>query len=769
MNPEEVDTAGRAIKADGVKIAQTGHDIDSDWQGLKAFYQSPEAELLFSKTKPVATAGDSMKAPTQTAGDALIAFAETAKSLKADLNGLKSKAQAFRTKIDGDDDWREDEDKVKEHNGLNNDIFAKLVAYQAAERDCANKITGLFGGTHFIGTDPTKDAQLIKRGEKVYGLTRSVDDVETPWAKPQQYDAPWYEDVWNGVKDFGVGLAQDLSSLVGMYGADGWGWQGFDGLVDNWEGLAGGIAGLAGFYGPKGWGWQGWGNLGSNWSNLVNGFVPYREWDGGNGAGYVITSGILNVGSCFIGAGAVKGLLRAGKAARGLEAMEGASTAAKAGLLGREFMAGFKSAFKMPSIADLKSSLNNIKMKVGDLRNLGKTLDDADNLPTTETDIPNHDLPNHDLPDKEPAHVGGYDDPSTGGTDHGGTDHGGTDHGGTDHGGTDHGGTDHGGTDHGGTDHGGTDHTHGGTDHGGTDHGGTDHDPADPKGGEHDPGGQHDPGGEHDPGGQHDPSTPDPEHARKLEKADKLEDGLRDGGLTDDQIDRLRGDLPRDSRQWQRLASALSQQFGGKVKGLLHPKAIDFAYDGGRVSDPETFAHRYEYFKARFDALRDSLAKETGLTKKQVALDAANKVLDLDMKEELAADLRTVHGLRPHPAFVDPHLPVSDLENVVRSRAGDIDMGSDTSAAYHGYKHYDELPAAEQTGHPLDDYFQSAERTIRDGNVWRRESLPGGGEELIFRREATEAGGLRKTMEAILLVRPDGKVIMKTFGGAKAK
>jgi uncharacterized protein YjbI with pentapeptide repeats len=35
----------------------------------------------------------------------LIAFAETAKTLKSDLDGLRTKAMAFRAKIDGDDDW----------------------------------------------------------------------------------------------------------------------------------------------------------------------------------------------------------------------------------------------------------------------------------------------------------------------------------------------------------------------------------------------------------------------------------------------------------------------------------------------------------------------------------------------------------------------------------------------------------------------------------------------------------------------------------------
>jgi hypothetical protein len=825
VHPEDLDTAARALKTDGTNIAQTGHDIDSDWQGLKQFYQAPEAASLFAKTKPVASAGDAVKTPTQTVGDALITFAETAKKLKQDLNGLKSKAVAFRKKIDGDDDWREDEDKVKEHNSLNNDILAKLVAYQAAERDCANKITSLFGGTHFIGGDPTQKNQKPGKGEQIYGLSRSINDIETPWAKPQKYDAPWYEDVWNGIKDFGVGIVQDVASLVGLYGADGWGWQGWGGLLDNWESLAGGIVGLVGLYGPDGWGWQGLGNLGNNWLNLVNAFVPYREWDGGNGAGYVITQSILNIGSCFVGAGVVKGVLKAAKAGRGLEALEGASAASKVSVLGRAFMDGFKSAFKLPSISDLKTSLNNLKLKVSDLTKIGKDLDEAKNF----------DTPTPDLPENEPIHVGGDDGTgSHGGTDHGGTDHGGNDHGGNDHGGNDHGGndtggggketegggkdTDTGGEDHGGSDHGGNDtggggkdtdtggketegggkdtdtsgEDHGGSDHGGTDHGGKDHGDTDQgtgtEGGDKDTGTGGDHGHENtqdggtDSKGHHgtnDPNTPDPETAKKLAKADALENDLRHGGLSDEQIDRLRGDLPRDSRQWLRIASALDQKFGGKVPGgkvqdLMQPKAIDFALDGGRVTNPETFAHRYEYFKARFDVLKAQIKAQVTagtlkLGSKSPLQEAIEQFDRIDLKAQLQSDLDRVHEVRPHPASVDPNLPEGDLENAIRAKAGDIDMGSDTSAAYHAIKHGKELVPDEVTGDPIRDYFNSAERTIHDGDVVDRKQVPGGGEELIFRREVLDGAGKPRLMEAIVLERPDGRLILKTYGTAKAK
>lgn len=767
-----VDAAGRAIKADGESIAEIGHDIDSDWQGLKQFYFSPEAKLLFEKTKEVASAGDKMKAPLQVVGQALIDFAETAKLLVADLNRLKSKAVAFRKKIDGDDDWREDEDKVNEHNNLNDDIFAKLVAYQTAERDCANKITALFGGTHFIGTDPTSGKQFARRGDEVYGFTKPVDGIETPWAKPQTYDAPWYEDVGNGIKDFGVGIAQGVSSFVGMYGADGWGWQGTDGLLDNWESLDKSIAGLStlGPLGllPDGWGASSWGDLNDNWLNLVKGLVPYQEWDGGNGAGYVITNSILNVGSLFVGPGIVKG---AAAAVRGLKVVEGVSEAGRFGSLGRDFMAGFKDAY--PSIANLKDSLDKLTDKLGKQTDL---LDDADNLHVPDAKTP--DIPDQQVPDHEPVHVGDNGHP---GGHHDTNDHDGghNDRSGNEKGGNDgradpnshhepndgNAGTgddrtdsnrhhDPGGQDDSAGDHG--DHR----DHG--DHGGPGHD------GHADPNGRHDSGdGPADPNKGHDNGTPDPAEAKKLARANRLENNLRDGGLTDDQISRLRGDLSRDSHQWQRLASALEQGFGKKVKGLLHPRAVDFAMDGGRTIDPKTFAYRYEYFKARFDQLQEQVRKEVGsgqlkLDHKSVTEEAAERFGDLDLKADLKADLDALQGVRPHPASVKPSLSGPDLEAAVRSKAGDIDMGSDTAAAYHARKHYHELPADEVTGNLMRDYFGSAQRTIHDGQLWRREPLNGGGERLFFLREVVDATGKTRKMQAVVIAR-DGRLIMSTY------
>ncbi|MFD0801464.1 ADP-ribosyltransferase, partial [Streptomonospora algeriensis] len=224
-------------------------------------------------------------------------------------------AEDFQDKIAGEDDWREDEDKIEELDGLNNDILAAVNDYQRAERDCANAITSLFGGTTFVAADPG-DGGSPGPGEQAHGFTEALQGVETPWITPQEHDAEWYEDAWDGVKDFGVGIAQDLGSMTGLYGEDGWGVSSWGewgtNLKDNWGDTLNGLGSLVGFYGENGWGVSSWGEWGTNlangWTEFAHAIVPWREW--GDRPGYVITQSALNIGSMFVGgAGVYKALV----------------------------------------------------------------------------------------------------------------------------------------------------------------------------------------------------------------------------------------------------------------------------------------------------------------------------------------------------------------------------------------------------------------------------------------------------------------------------
>ncbi|WP_460999650.1 hypothetical protein [Streptomonospora sediminis] len=329
---DALDEAATALKNDGADVSQAGQDIKSTWHGLEGIYAAPESDSLFSAINPVATKGDDFGSAAASVADALSTFAEKVRPIKARLKALKADAEDFQDKIDGDDDWREDEDKTDELDTLNNDILAATHEYQQAERDCANTITALFGGTTFVATAPGEEGS-VGADEQAHGYTEALKDVETPWATPQEHDAPWYEDVWDGVKDFGVGIAEDLGSMVGLYGEDGWGvgsageWWG--NIKNNWGDTLNGLGSLVGLYGENGWGvgsfGEWWGNLSSGWTEFAHAIVPWREW--GDRPGYVITQSVLNIGSMFVGgAGVYKGLAKGARKAGGGDADVDTST-----------------------------------------------------------------------------------------------------------------------------------------------------------------------------------------------------------------------------------------------------------------------------------------------------------------------------------------------------------------------------------------------------------------------------------------------------------
>ncbi|KUP95782.1 hypothetical protein AC529_15595 [Thermobifida cellulosilytica TB100] len=314
-DPDAIEAVGKALKDDGSDIGQAGADIKAAWSGLEGNYIAPESEELLAAVNPVADDADAMETNIRTVGQALVDFAAEIRPILERWRSLKADAVTLANRIRGDDDWRKDEDTVEEHNQLNDDLLAVQNEYMAAERECANKITALFGGTRFVAANPD-GSTTVRDGEQLYGFTEAPTGIETPWATPQEYDAPWWEDVWDGIADFGVGIAQDLAGMVGLYSEEGgWGvssWSEWgSNLGEYWGGTLEGLGSLVGLYGENGWGvgsfGEWWGNFSTGWTEFAHAIVPWREW--GDRPGYVITQTVLNIGSMFVGgSGVVKAL-----------------------------------------------------------------------------------------------------------------------------------------------------------------------------------------------------------------------------------------------------------------------------------------------------------------------------------------------------------------------------------------------------------------------------------------------------------------------------
>ncbi|TDD85593.1 hypothetical protein E1293_10835 [Actinomadura darangshiensis] len=283
----DVEVVAAALKRDGGRVAGLGHDVDAAWQGLAGVNEAPEAAELFRASRPVVAHGRALGDELGIVGDALAVFVDEVRPVVARLHGLRVAARDFRMEVDGDGDgdfgdWRDDGDKVDRNNKLSNDALVALAQYQEAERACANKITAIFGGTRFVPSGP-----FIPRGREKYGLGEVPQDVETPWATPQERDKPWYEDVWDGFAEFGEGAADIFGDLVGLHGQDGWlnawGTEGswWGNIKGNYPRMLVGLGNLERSLGTR-----------DGWVELAHSIVPWREWD--DRPGYVITHGGLS-------------------------------------------------------------------------------------------------------------------------------------------------------------------------------------------------------------------------------------------------------------------------------------------------------------------------------------------------------------------------------------------------------------------------------------------------------------------------------------------
>lgn len=210
-----------------------GANVDSEFQGLSAFYSAPEAAQLFATTNPVRTDSDFFADQLDSAAKALGEYVTEARPIVARLKDLQTKAATFSNKISGDEHWKDDTEKIDENRDLIHDVNAAVTAFQAAERTCANKIRALYCAPP-LGYDDGS------HGPNMYGF--KVDDLNhsktLPWGTQfEETHRAWELDywaksyVWDGiVMDGIVGTVKGLGTFVGF--------QGLDAAGKAWVGLA---------------------------------------------------------------------------------------------------------------------------------------------------------------------------------------------------------------------------------------------------------------------------------------------------------------------------------------------------------------------------------------------------------------------------------------------------------------------------------------------------------------------------------------------------
>ncbi|KUN00761.1 hypothetical protein AQI95_34005 [Streptomyces yokosukanensis] len=320
-----LDTDVMLLTADAGQFRASGSDVHTTFQHLSSFYSAPEAEQLFSTTRPVQKKSDVFAGDLEKVANTLSDYGLEVQPLVKKLDTLKAEATAFVNSVSGDDDWRKDHDKVDHNNDLWHDVNHTVAAFEAAERKAYNKIMALISGTPLTADDGSHSCNMY--GFKAADLDHAK---ETPWGAPaeKEYEGwSWLahqgKQVWDGFwYDGVVGTVHGLGTLVG--------WDGADAAGEAWKNLAKLGTGIAMTFGTLGtWGWVPDKDLPS-WlrdsrhvlNQTAKGFVAWDQWktNPGRAAGAFGFNLLTVVGTEGAGASA-SGAGKAGAAGRTISAV----------------------------------------------------------------------------------------------------------------------------------------------------------------------------------------------------------------------------------------------------------------------------------------------------------------------------------------------------------------------------------------------------------------------------------------------------------------
>ncbi|MFD8983449.1 hypothetical protein [Streptomyces sp. NPDC059564] len=355
-NLETLETHAASLKTTASSIRGTGRDVHNAFQELDPVYDAPEQEELLNSTVPVRDKADAFAKELESVSGALTTFASSARPLVSKMKQLRLDAEKFVAANEHDDDWQKDQGKVDENARLVREVGVTWVAFQGVERDAANKITALVGGTHFVVDDGSHKAGM-------YGFKESdvKDAKETPWGTVDKREYTGLRAAWEWTKDnvggalkgfFVDGVWGTLKGLGSMINVFDW-----DNFKKTWSNIGDVFGGISGYIiTPYDWAMDKmFGPVDHSdrehqkaaLRNFGKSLVAWDEWgkDPSRAFGTVLFNGLT------IGSGSLLKLGKAGKLGAGAEAL---NVLGKAGVLA-------------DPMSYLGKAANVTKLKVGDL------------------------------------------------------------------------------------------------------------------------------------------------------------------------------------------------------------------------------------------------------------------------------------------------------------------------------------------------------------------------------------------------------------------
>lgn len=281
-------------------------DIVTAWQPISGVYSGPADEQLYAVMTPIGPHGTSFGDNLDTAAKALDDFVTEVTPIIAKLksyvtrgNQLHRDVAAFTpgqmTTQYGNsatvESWDQDETLTDENNAIINGVAAQVVAYQAAERTCANTIRGLSGLSplHAISGDGKDDGLG-------YGYKELPAGTKLPWGSASdrkescsEKTVDFLPNMVKGVVVDGIwGTVKGLGTLIGV-----------DGTGFHWETAGASWSGILALTGFDTKTMQKNPELQQQaWTELLKATVGWDEW--GNDPGRAFGQALWGIGSLVI-------------------------------------------------------------------------------------------------------------------------------------------------------------------------------------------------------------------------------------------------------------------------------------------------------------------------------------------------------------------------------------------------------------------------------------------------------------------------------------
>ncbi|WP_237249207.1 DNA/RNA non-specific endonuclease, partial [Spelaeicoccus albus] len=284
------------------------------------------------------------------------------------------------------------------------DLDVLLADYEAAQQECANKISAIYGGpklTSFSNDSTSAKGHYAMTADQLDALS---DQGKTPWGEPTDWDKPWYRDtidavgsfakgVWDGAKGMATGLWDMVNFTDWKTFSATWkgiGTLGYDLAIVSSPGLAH----LVGTKREK--------QATSDLTMVGKSIIHLDEWktDPARAAGNSVFDVVTVIATIPLGGegAAAKGVSAIGKAG---DAMKGAGKLGRAGEVAGSTLKGVEKLADTLKVENLGKIFSSKGFKFGDgLGDMTKQFDGLDDLGKTVDDIPTGHVPGEgDLPD----------------------------------------------------------------------------------------------------------------------------------------------------------------------------------------------------------------------------------------------------------------------------------------------------------------------------------------------------------------------------------